>query len=169
MYNAEVAPPHLRGAMNILFQWFVTFGILCAGLINYGCDFIDGWGWRLALGLAGQLLSLLYSAEWFVCCIVTLQAWHSCSIVFGLLHEQPCVTQGYSVLCCKRLQPRGSAAAAEQAVVLICMFGSAGNAVLLMSCCVVQLSLVPLSFWEVLSCLSLHHPSSSVAMTRRLA
>ena len=54
MYNAEVAPPHLRGAMNILFQWFVTFGILCAGLINYGCDFIDGWGWRLALGLAGQ-------------------------------------------------------------------------------------------------------------------
>ena len=55
MYNAEVAPPHLRGAMNILFQWFVTFGILCAGLINYGCDFIDGWGWRLALGLAGML------------------------------------------------------------------------------------------------------------------
>lgn len=56
MYNAEVAPPHLRGAMNILFQWFVTFGILCAGLINYGCDFIDGWGWRLALGLAGQYM-----------------------------------------------------------------------------------------------------------------
>ena len=55
MYNAEVAPPHLRGAMNILFQWFVTFGILCAGLINYGCAFIDGWGWRLALGLAGML------------------------------------------------------------------------------------------------------------------
>ena len=52
MYNAEVAPPHLRGGMNILFQWFVTFGILCAGLINYGCDFIDTWGWRLALGLA---------------------------------------------------------------------------------------------------------------------
>ncbi len=52
MYNAEVAPPHLRGGMNILFQWFVTFGILCAGLINYGCDFIDVWGWRLALGLA---------------------------------------------------------------------------------------------------------------------
>lgn len=52
MYNAEVAPPHLRGGMNILFQWFVTFGILCAGLINYGCDFINGWGWRLALGLA---------------------------------------------------------------------------------------------------------------------
>ncbi|KAL3147178.1 species-specific tRNA processing, variant 3 [Trebouxia sp. C0010 RCD-2024] len=52
MYNAEVAPPHLRGGMNILFQWFVTFGILCAGLINYGCSFINGWGWRLALGLS---------------------------------------------------------------------------------------------------------------------
>ena len=52
MYNAEVAPPHLRGGMNILFQWFVTFGILCAGLINYGCDFLHPWGWRLALGLS---------------------------------------------------------------------------------------------------------------------
>ena len=65
MYNAEVAPPHLRGAMNILFQWFVTFGILCAGLINYGCDFIDGWGWRLALGLAGV------HASHFVCPPIT--------------------------------------------------------------------------------------------------
>ena len=52
MYNAEVAPPHLRGGMNILFQWFVTIGILAAGLINYGCDYINGWGWRLSLGLS---------------------------------------------------------------------------------------------------------------------
>jgi Sugar (and other) transporter len=55
VYNAEMSPPHFRGAMNILFQLFVTIGILCAGLINYGADFIKGgWGWRLSLGLAGE-------------------------------------------------------------------------------------------------------------------
>ena len=70
MYNAEVAPPHLRGAMNILFQWFVTFGILCAGLINYGCDFITGWGWRLALGLAGMHASPLTG-----CCALPTHRW----------------------------------------------------------------------------------------------
>lgn len=54
MYNAEMAPAHLRGGMNILFQLSVTVGILAAGLINYGCDFIHPWGWRLSLGLAGM-------------------------------------------------------------------------------------------------------------------
>lgn len=52
VYNNEVAPPHMRGAMNILFQLFVTIGILAAGLINYGSSYIHPWGWRLALGLA---------------------------------------------------------------------------------------------------------------------
>ena len=54
MYNAEMAPAHLRGGMNVLFQLSVTVGILAAGLINYGCDFIHPWGWRLSLGLAGE-------------------------------------------------------------------------------------------------------------------
>jgi sugar porter (SP) family MFS transporter len=52
MYNAEMAPPQLRGAMNILFQLNVTIGILAAGLINYGGGFFDK-GWRMSLGLAG--------------------------------------------------------------------------------------------------------------------
>ena len=43
----------LRGAMNILFQWFVTIGILVAGLVNYGANFIHPWGWRLSLAVAG--------------------------------------------------------------------------------------------------------------------
>lgn len=35
-------------------QLFVTIGILAAGLINYGADYIPNWGWRLSLGLAGK-------------------------------------------------------------------------------------------------------------------
>ena len=31
-----MAPAHLRGALNILFQLCVTIGILVAQLINYG-------------------------------------------------------------------------------------------------------------------------------------
>jgi hypothetical protein len=31
-----MAPAHLRGALNILFQLSVTIGILAAQLINYG-------------------------------------------------------------------------------------------------------------------------------------
>jgi sugar porter (SP) family MFS transporter len=52
LYNSEVAPPHYRGAMNILFQQAVTIGILIAQLINYG---VRNWqhGWRLSLGIAG--------------------------------------------------------------------------------------------------------------------
>ncbi len=36
LYNSEMSPAHLRGALNILFQLCVTIGILVAQLINYG-------------------------------------------------------------------------------------------------------------------------------------
>ena len=39
--------------MNILFQLFVTIGILAAGLINFGSNYIHPWGWRLPLAIAG--------------------------------------------------------------------------------------------------------------------
>ncbi|KAK9813801.1 hypothetical protein WJX73_010313 [Symbiochloris irregularis] len=61
VYNAEMAPAHLRGAMNVLFQLAVTIGILAAGLINYGCEHLHPWGWRLSLALAavpGALIAL---------------------------------------------------------------------------------------------------------------
>ena len=35
-----------------MFQLAITFGILCANLINYGTQKITPWGWRLSLGLA---------------------------------------------------------------------------------------------------------------------
>lgn len=53
LYNSEMAPAHLRGALNILFQLAITIGILVAQCINYGTDTIHPWGWRLSLGLAG--------------------------------------------------------------------------------------------------------------------
>ena len=46
-----MAPSHLRGALNILFQLSVTIGILAAQLINYGTQHFY-WGWRVSLGCA---------------------------------------------------------------------------------------------------------------------
>jgi sugar porter (SP) family MFS transporter len=53
LYLSEMAPARIRGALNIMFQLAVTIGILVAQLINYGTQYIDPWGWRLSLGLAG--------------------------------------------------------------------------------------------------------------------
>lgn len=54
VFISEIAPPRIRGALNILFQLNVTIGILFANLVNYGTNKIKGgWGWRLSLGLAG--------------------------------------------------------------------------------------------------------------------
>ena len=51
LYNSEIAPAKLRGALNILFQLMVTIGILVSQLINYGTQHLE-WGWRLSLGIA---------------------------------------------------------------------------------------------------------------------
>eukprot|EP00250_Pteridium_aquilinum_P020700 c24911_g2_i1 orf=332-1915(-) len=53
LFLSEVAPTHLRGGLNILFQLNVTIGILFANLINYGTLRLRPWGWRLSLGIAG--------------------------------------------------------------------------------------------------------------------
>ncbi|RZC85366.1 hypothetical protein C5167_041546 [Papaver somniferum] len=53
LFLSEIAPIKIRGAVNILFQLFVTTGILIANVINYVAAEKHPWGWRLALGLAG--------------------------------------------------------------------------------------------------------------------
>ncbi|OVA12575.1 Sugar/inositol transporter [Macleaya cordata] len=58
---SEIAPVNYRGAVNILFQLFVTIGIFCANFVNYFVSNIHPWGWRLA-GFPGLLL--------YVCSIV---------------------------------------------------------------------------------------------------
>ncbi|KAK6130346.1 hypothetical protein DH2020_035903 [Rehmannia glutinosa] len=52
LFLTEIAPIQHRGAVNILFQLFVTIGILIANLINYGTSMIHPNGWRFSLGLA---------------------------------------------------------------------------------------------------------------------
>ncbi|XP_061375729.1 sugar transport protein 7-like isoform X1 [Gastrolobium bilobum] len=52
LYLSEMAPTHLRGGLNMMFQVATTFGIFTANMINYGTQKIKPWGWRLSLGLA---------------------------------------------------------------------------------------------------------------------
>ena len=49
---SEIVPVQHGGAVNIIFQLFVTIGILSANLVNYFTSGIHSWGWRLSLGLA---------------------------------------------------------------------------------------------------------------------
>ncbi|KAF2320750.1 hypothetical protein GH714_030504 [Hevea brasiliensis] len=52
IYLSEVAPHRYRGGLNMMFQLSITIGILVADLLNYFFAKIDGWGWRLSLGIA---------------------------------------------------------------------------------------------------------------------
>ncbi|KAL3830632.1 hypothetical protein ACJIZ3_019434 [Penstemon smallii] len=53
VYLSEMAPPKLRGALNIGFQMMTTIGILAASLVNYGTAQMKANGWRVSLVLAG--------------------------------------------------------------------------------------------------------------------
>ncbi|KDO59360.1 hypothetical protein CISIN_1g010375mg [Citrus sinensis] len=52
LYLSEMAPTHLRGGLNMMFQLATTLGIFTANMINYGTQKLETWGWRLSLGLA---------------------------------------------------------------------------------------------------------------------
>ncbi|KAL2502587.1 Sugar transport protein 7 [Forsythia ovata] len=52
LYLSEMAPTHLRGGLNMMFQLATTIGIFTANMINYGTEKLRPWGWRLSLGLA---------------------------------------------------------------------------------------------------------------------
>ncbi|XP_077236718.1 sugar transport protein 7-like [Tasmannia lanceolata] len=52
LYLSEMAPAHLRGGLNMMFQLATTLGIFTANMINYRTEKIKPWGWRLSLGLA---------------------------------------------------------------------------------------------------------------------
>ncbi|RCV10031.1 hypothetical protein SETIT_2G079100v2 [Setaria italica] len=50
LFLSEIAPAHIRGALNILFQLNVTVGILAANVVNYFTSNVHPLGWRYALG-----------------------------------------------------------------------------------------------------------------------
>ncbi|KAJ8531462.1 hypothetical protein K7X08_026896 [Anisodus acutangulus] len=52
LFLTEVAPIQHRGAVNILFQLFVTIGIFIANLVNFGTVNYHPNGWRMSLGFA---------------------------------------------------------------------------------------------------------------------
>lgn len=56
-----MAPPHVRGALNILFQLATTIGILVAQLVNLAVLRFP-FGWRLSLAGAGVPAVLLLAA-----------------------------------------------------------------------------------------------------------
>ncbi|KAI0324563.1 general substrate transporter [Cubamyces sp. BRFM 1775] len=52
MYQAETAPPQIRGTLTATYQLFITFGILVAYCISIGARSIDGSGsWRTVVGI----------------------------------------------------------------------------------------------------------------------
>ncbi|TBU26894.1 general substrate transporter [Dichomitus squalens] len=52
MYQAETAPPQIRGTLTATYQLFITFGILIAYCISIGARGISGSGsWRTVVGI----------------------------------------------------------------------------------------------------------------------
>ncbi|TCD71050.1 hexose transporter hxt1 [Steccherinum ochraceum] len=53
MYQAETAPPQIRGTLTATYQLFITFGILVAYCISIGTRHISGSGsWRTVVGIS---------------------------------------------------------------------------------------------------------------------
>ncbi|XP_043690899.1 sugar transport protein 8-like [Telopea speciosissima] len=66
LFLSEVAPPQHRGAVNILFQLFVTIGILIANLVNYFASKKHPWGWRLSLAIAAAPALVLFLGSFYI-------------------------------------------------------------------------------------------------------
>ncbi|KAH8105333.1 general substrate transporter [Cristinia sonorae] len=59
MYQAETAPPQIRGSLTATYQLFITFGILVAYCISIGTRDVSGSGsWRIVVGI-GILWALI--------------------------------------------------------------------------------------------------------------
>ncbi|KAI5081071.1 hypothetical protein GOP47_0004254 [Adiantum capillus-veneris] len=53
VYLSEIAPPRIRGGLNILFGVYVTIGVVSGSIVNYFAAKVHPRGWRLSLGIAG--------------------------------------------------------------------------------------------------------------------
>ncbi|KAF9565274.1 general substrate transporter [Agrocybe pediades] len=81
LYNAEIAPPEVRGSLVALQQLAITFGIMVSFWIDYGTNYIGGTGegqleaaWRIPLALqlvpavilGVGILFMPFSPRWLV-------------------------------------------------------------------------------------------------------
>ncbi|KAJ2015704.1 hypothetical protein GGI06_003247 [Coemansia sp. S85] len=75
VFQSEIAPPHIRGRLVSLQQWAITWGILVAFWIDYGCHFIKSdASWRIPIGiqivpaviLFVSMFFMPYSPRWLV-------------------------------------------------------------------------------------------------------
>ncbi|WVQ74079.1 hypothetical protein IAR50_003663 [Cryptococcus sp. DSM 104548] len=124
MFNAELAPPGIRGSLVALQQLAITFGILVSYWIGYGTNYIGGTGdtqltaaWRIPLAL--QLIPAIvlcvgavflpYSPRWLMLrgredeCLVTLAKLRSS------VPEDPAVQYEFRALQAERLVEREAA------------------------------------------------------------
>ncbi|MCO5606034.1 hypothetical protein L7F22_060221 [Adiantum nelumboides] len=59
IYLSEIAPPNLRGVLNVMFQTNVGVGIFAANIVNFAVGYLDEKvGWRVALA-CGAVPSLM--------------------------------------------------------------------------------------------------------------
>ncbi|RDX79772.1 Sugar transport protein 10 [Mucuna pruriens] len=65
VYLSEMAPAHIRGALNMGFQMMITIGILVANLINYGTSKLEN-GWRISLGVGAIPAIMLCIGSFFL-------------------------------------------------------------------------------------------------------
>lgn len=73
LYNAELAPPEIRGLLIAMQQLAITVGIMIAYWITFGSNFIGGtgegqsdWAWRLPLIIQGIPAVILAIGIWFL-------------------------------------------------------------------------------------------------------
>lgn len=66
LFLSETAPVKYRGSVNILFQLFVTIGILIANVVNYLASFVHPNGWRISLGIAAVPAALLFIGSFVI-------------------------------------------------------------------------------------------------------
>ncbi|EPQ50331.1 MFS monosaccharide transporter [Gloeophyllum trabeum ATCC 11539] len=73
LYMSEVSPPNIRGALLVLEEWNIVFGIVVAYWITYGTRYIHSeWAWRFpfilqilpGLFLAAGAFFLPFSPRW---------------------------------------------------------------------------------------------------------
>ncbi|KAJ1897572.1 hypothetical protein LPJ66_003285 [Kickxella alabastrina] len=67
VFQSEIAPAHIRGRLVSLQQWAITWGLLIAFWIDYGCHFIDSdASWRIPMGIQIVPGIILFVAMFFI-------------------------------------------------------------------------------------------------------